>query len=89
MKAGDICEGVVTRIEHFGLFVEVDGVSGLIRVVELTWDYIRHPSDIASIGDRVRFQVFNLNDPIKSPHEQFNGSMKILIPRPPNECGMW
>ena len=78
VSVGDICEGIVTRVEHFGLFVTVDGVPGLLRVPDLTSDYIRHPSDIASVGDSVRFQVLQIKDPEKSPNEQFNGSIRVL-----------
>ena len=81
VRVGDICEGTVTRVEHFGLFVSVDGVPGLLRVPELSSEYIRHPSDIASVGDSVRFQIIQINDPETSPNEQFNGSIRVLTPR--------
>ena len=80
MQTGDICEGIVTRIEPFGLFVDIDGVPGLLRITELSWDRVGHPSEFAAIGDRVRFQVLNLNDPTLRPHEHFNGSIKVLEP---------
>ena len=54
---------------------------GLLRIPELSWDRIRHPSEIADIGDGVTFLVFNLNDANERPHEQFNGSIKILDTR--------
>lgn len=85
MKVGDICYGVVTRAETFGLFVEVDGVPGLLRVPELTWGHLSHPSDVAAVGERVRFQILQLNDPKERPHEHFNGSITALVPKPSNE----
>lgn len=84
MKVGDICEGIITQIEPFGMFVDVDGVPGLLRIPELSWKQIRHPSDIADVGESVRFQVLNLNDPSKRTHEHFNGSIKVLMPKPGN-----
>lgn len=80
LKAGDTCEGIVTRVENYGLFVDVDGVPGLLRIPELSCDRIQHPSDVADVGDCVRFKILNLND--NRPHEQFNGSIKALHPRP-------
>lgn len=84
MKVGDVYNGVVTRIEHYGLVVEADGRPGLLRIVDLTSGYISHPSDIAAVGDVVRFQVLQLNDPARRPGEQFNGSMRTLEPKSPN-----
>lgn len=78
MNVGDICDGVVTRIEPFGLFVAVDGVPGLLRVPDLTCDRISHPSEVALVGDRVRFQILQINDPDKRPQEHFNGSICVL-----------
>ncbi|TWU50725.1 30S ribosomal protein S1 [Rubripirellula tenax] len=82
MNVGDVCDGVVTRLEHFGMFVDVDGVPGLLRVVDLTWARISHPSDIAAVGDTVRFQILQLHDPAKRPQERFSGSIKVLLPKP-------
>ena len=82
MKVGEICDGVVTRLEQFGVFVDVGGIPGLLRVPELTWDRISHPSDVVAVGDTVRFQILQLNDPTERPHEQFNGSIKVLLPNP-------
>ena len=87
MNVGDVCDGVVTRLEQFGMFVDVDGVPGLLRIPELTWDRISHPSDVASIGDTVRFQILQVNDPDDRPHEHFNGSMKVLLPKPDRADG--
>lgn len=82
ISVGDVCEGTVTSIKPYGLLVEVNGVPGLLRIPELSWELIRHPSEVAKVGDRVRFQVLNLNDPVERSHEHFNGSIKILKSNP-------
>jgi len=51
-------------------------------VVELTWDRISHPSDIAAIGDTVRFQILQMHDPADRPNEHFSGSIKTLLSKP-------
>ncbi len=81
IRAWSVYDGIVVRAENFGLFVETEGVPGLLRVPELSWGRINHPTDVAKVGDRVRFLVFNLNDPKQRPHEHFNGSIKILDTR--------
>ena len=87
MNVDDICDGVVTRLEQFGMLVDVDGVPGLLRVPELTWDRISHPSDVAAIGDTVRFRILQLYNPTDRPHEHFNGSIKVLLPKPDRADG--
>ena len=78
VKVGDICDGIVIRAEYYGLFVEVDGVPGLLRAADLASHYIEHPTDVANVGDRIRFQVLQVKDPKASPNEQFNGSIRAL-----------
>jgi len=80
MKQGDICTGVVTGIEEFGIFVFSHGMPGLIRTAELSWERICHPPDFASIGDELTFKVLKLNDPNKQPEEHFNGSIRLFRP---------
>ena len=84
MNVGDVCDGMVVRIENYGLWVDVDGIPGLLRIPDLSWERISHPSDVASVGDSVRFQILGMNEPDVRPHERFVGSIKVLLPKP--EC---
>jgi small subunit ribosomal protein S1 len=54
-QAGQRINGVVTRIQDFGAFVEIEpGVEGLIHISEMSWGKkVRHPSDVVKPGDRV------------------------------------
>ncbi len=56
--------GRITRVpqEGFGAFVEVEeGVEGLLPVSEMSWQRIRHPSDVVKEGDTVRLVVLSLD----------------------------
>jgi len=79
MQIGDIREGIVTRVEPFGLFVDANGVPGLLLIPELSWDPVHHPAEVAQVGDRVRFQILHLIEPPK-PEAHFTGSIKLLFP---------
>ncbi len=61
LMPGDICEGTVTNLTTFGAFVDLGGVEGLIHVSELSWDRVRHPSDVLSPGQQVRIHVLGVN----------------------------
>ncbi|WP_328585309.1 S1 RNA-binding domain-containing protein [Peptoniphilus porci] len=61
LKEGDIIEGTVQRLTNFGAFVDVGGVDGLIHISELSWNRVKHPSDVVSPGDVVKVQVLNVD----------------------------
>ena len=54
-------EGVVTRIQPFGAFVElVPGVEGLVHISELSWSRSAGIEDIVRTGDRIRVKVLGI-----------------------------
>jgi small subunit ribosomal protein S1 len=54
--------GRVTRVESFGAFIEVEeGVEGLLPVSELSWQRIRHPSDVVKEGDTLKLVVLSID----------------------------
>jgi small subunit ribosomal protein S1 len=54
--------GRVTKVENFGAFIEVEeGMEGLLPVSEMSWQHIRHPSDVVKEGDTVRLVVLSLD----------------------------
>jgi 4-hydroxy-3-methylbut-2-enyl diphosphate reductase len=50
-------DGVVRSLTDFGAFVDIGGVDGLIHVSELSWNRIKHPSEVLSVGDEVHVYV--------------------------------
>jgi len=61
LHPGDLCRGTVTHLTSFGAFVELGGVEGLIHVSEMSWDRVRHPSDLLRAGMEVQAQVLGVN----------------------------
>ncbi len=62
LKVGDNLEGSVTGIAPFGLFVNAQGLEGLVHLSEISWDKVVSPSDFFKIGDIVKVQVIGLQD---------------------------
>jgi len=57
-KAGEIYDGQVKRIQPFGAFVEIfPGREGLVHVSDMSEDFVKNPSDIVKIGDKVKVRV--------------------------------
>jgi small subunit ribosomal protein S1 len=57
LEVGQVREGTITRIQNFGAFVDLGGIDGLIHVSQLSWDRIKHPSEVVEVGQRVRVRV--------------------------------
>ncbi len=61
-EIGKTYEGVVTRIESFGAFVEIlPGTEGLLHVSELAPFRVREVSDILTEGDQVTVKVLDID----------------------------
>ena len=56
-KAGDVMEGEVKSITEYGVFVDLGGVDGLVRRMDLSWKRIKHPSEVVSIGDKIEVKI--------------------------------
>jgi len=54
--------GRVVKVESFGAFIEVgEGFEGLLPVSEMSYQRIRHPSDVVKEGDTVRLVVLSID----------------------------
>ena len=62
---GTEMEGVVKSITDYGVFVDLGGVDGLIRRADLSWNRIKHPSDVVSIGDTVTVTIKDIDPETK------------------------
>jgi small subunit ribosomal protein S1 len=57
LGAGQVREGIVRKLMDFGAFVDIGGVDGLLHVSRMSWQRVRHPSELLKEGDQVRVQV--------------------------------
>ena len=57
IEVGNEYPGVVRNLTNFGAFVDIGGVDGLIHISELSWQRIRHPSEVLSVGDKINVFV--------------------------------
>ncbi len=61
LSRGDTCEGCVTNICEFGVFVDLGGVEGLIHISELSWGRVGHPGDVLKRGEWVKVYVMDVS----------------------------
>lgn len=60
---GEIYEGEVKRIQPFGAFVEIlPGKDGLVHVSDMSEGFVKDPSEVVSIGDKVQVRVKEIDE---------------------------
>lgn len=78
LREGDEREGVVRRIVDFGAFVDIGGVDALLPISEISWTYIKHPSEVLRRGQHLRVRVIKI-DPQAG---KISLSLKQVLPDP-------
>ena len=60
---GTILEGTVESLMPYGAFVALpDGLSGLVHISQISQKRIKKPSEVLSVGDKVKVKILNTND---------------------------
>ncbi len=53
--------GTVKSLTNYGAFVDIGGVDGLVHISELSWNRIKHPSEVVQAGDTIEVYVKDLD----------------------------
>ena len=61
LEEGQVREGVVKRLADFGAFVDLGGIDGLLPISEMSWTYIKHPSEVVRRGQRISVVVLRVD----------------------------
>ena len=76
LKIGDTVTGVVTGVVDFGVFVNVEGIEGLIHISEISWERVNNPGDYVKVGQSVEAKIISIDK------ERLSLSMKQLTKDP-------
>lgn len=84
VKPDMIVQGVVTRIEPYGVFVDIGAErEGLIHISELVDGFVNSPEEVVSIGDRIEARVLQVDRKSRKVHLSTKEFFKIAPPPPP------
>ncbi len=78
LKEGDVYDGVISSIADFGAFVDLGGADGLIHLSELSWNRVNHPSEVVTVGDKVKVQILSVDQ----ERRRIGLSLRRLQPQP-------
>ena len=63
VKPGEEYEGEVKRMLPFGAFVEIlPGKEGLVHVSQMSTGFVNNPSEVVSLGQKVKVRVMEIDD---------------------------
>jgi 4-hydroxy-3-methylbut-2-enyl diphosphate reductase len=61
VQVGDVFKGAVKSITSYGAFIDLGGIDGMVHISELSWDRIKHPSEVVKIGDELEVYIKDLD----------------------------
>lgn len=80
LKIGEVIDGEVKRITNFGAFVDIGGIDGLIHISDLSWNRIKHPSEVVTEGEKVKIEILNFD----KDNNRISLGLKQTLPKPWN-----
>ncbi len=61
IKEGDVRIGTVKNITDFGVFLDLNGIDGLLHITDMTWKRIRHPSEMVQLGQKLEVMILSVD----------------------------
>ncbi|MDB5159869.1 MAG: rpfA [Candidatus Saccharibacteria bacterium] len=90
LAIGDTVKGVATGVVDYGVFVNVEGIEGLVHISEISWERVNNPSDYVKVGQTIEAKIIAIDkdrlslsmkqlteDPWMSEVDQFKSGDKV------------
>ena len=61
IQVGAKYHGTVKSLTSYGAFVDIGGVDGMVHVSELSWNRIKTPAEVISVGDEIDVYVISFD----------------------------
>ena len=61
IEVGQLRKGKAKNITDFGVFVDLDGLDGLLHITDMSWGRIRHPSEMVTVGDDLEVVILDVD----------------------------
>lgn len=58
---GEVRKGIVKNITDFGVFLDLDGIDGLLHITDMTWKRIKHPSEMVALGQELEVMILHVD----------------------------
>jgi small subunit ribosomal protein S1 len=61
ISIGQLRAGAVKNITDFGVFVDLDGMDGLLHITDMSWGRVNHPSEMVRVGDTIEVMILDID----------------------------
>lgn len=61
INEGEVRKGIVKNITDFGVFLDLDGIDGLLHITDMTWKRIKHPSEMVQMGQELEVMILHVD----------------------------
>ncbi len=62
LEVGAAVDGTVRKIMDFGAFVDIGGLDGLLHISQLSYERVKHPSEILEEGQQIQVRVDKIDE---------------------------
>ncbi|WP_034550002.1 30S ribosomal protein S1 [Carnobacterium funditum] len=62
LKENEIVKGKVARLTNFGAFIDLGGVDGLVHISQISYEHVKNPADILSVGQEVDVKILSVDE---------------------------
>ncbi len=82
LKKGQTYSGTIARLENYGAFVDIGAErEGLVHISEISHEYVKHPSEMLTVGNEVEVQVLDFS----RRKRRIDLSIKNLLEKPESQ----
>jgi small subunit ribosomal protein S1 len=61
IETGQVRAGIAKNITDFGVFVDLDGLDGLLHITDMSWGRIKHPTEMVRVGDNLEVVILDID----------------------------
>lgn len=54
---GEKRTGIVKRLVDYGAFIDIGGIDGLAHISDISWEHVKNPADVLSVGQEVEVLI--------------------------------
>ncbi len=83
IEVSQVREGIVKNVTDFGVFIDLDGVDGLLHITDMSWGRIKHPSEMVSLGEKIQVKILDFDEKTS----RISLGLKHLTPYPWENIG--
>lgn len=78
LAEGQVLDGLVASITHFGAFVDIGGIEGLLHISDMTWNRTDRADKLVTVGQSIQVKVLKY----ESATQRISLGLKQLQPHP-------